>query len=59
MKTIDTLKAYIKIGNKIISFDMKKRMKHKTLGFKCDTPIMLGPIIWVQFTHMDNVIFHS
>jgi hypothetical protein len=31
----------------------------ESFGFKCDTPIMLAPIIWMQFTHMDNVIFHS
>jgi hypothetical protein len=42
-----------KIWNKIISFDMKKRMKCKIghgknekkceFGFKCGTPIMFGP----------------
>jgi len=31
----------------------------ESLRFKCDTLIMFGPIIWMQFTHRDNVIFHS
>ncbi len=34
MKTINALKAYIKKWNKIISFDMRKRVKCKTFHDK-------------------------
>ncbi len=57
MKTIDTLKAYIKFGTKLFHL-MKCKTSHgkneekgefgsswsESLRFKCGTPIMLRPI---------------
>ncbi len=48
MKILEILEAYIKFWNKIISFDMRKKVEFGSpwngfIGFKRDTPIMLGP----------------